>query len=571
MSERFIQKPSELPQLLDLLSGKELEGRINEMAEIGAGGRIGEGGSRLTLSSEDMQARDLLENWMRRAGMTIEKHPLGLIGTNKGTNPALPAVGFGSHFDTVPRGGRYDGTIGVIGAIAIVEAFNELGIKPARSLKVFALTGEESSRFGVATFGSKGMCQGLTDEILARTDKDAVSIKQALVDCGFNHREVRNPIVKEDTLANFIELHVQQEAVMADREVQIGAVESIAAPVRFYAVFGEPQSEDRCFCPGMHTFLLRLTILGKAGHSGALPMGARVDGLVGATHFMSFLVEEDYPGTLYREGLITEDELNDLQGLSSRNRIMLGAVDVKSGAINKVPGETEMMIAVEGEEANSVGVHLQAALLVFLTKLDKARPESSAIPFKMEIIKRAAIDPGDYVFYPLEDVVETQTIAAEFIRKIEQAAVEVGDKTVGTAGYMAFQDNGQIIIPVDIRGIHSQSRGEVVEQVVDFVEKNGGKIEKRREEEPVAMDSEVVDRIKNEAEKLGLIVEGLDSHAGHDAMSFAFAGIPTAMIFIPSRNGGVSHVPEEYSTLEDLENGVKVLAATVYRLAEKMI
>lgn len=227
----------EMLSTLELISGKEIEAELVELARIG-GTQIEPSAelseryavSRLALSKEDAQARVHLRSKMEAAGMSVEEHPLGLVGTYEGSNPSLPAIGMMSHYDSVPEAGMYDGTVGILSAIHIVSKLKEQGIKPKKSIKVIALTGEESARFNMALFGSKGMFLGLTDEELDMQDKNEVSLRQALIDLGYNPKDVRKPFFKPEDFESVIEFHVAQDNRYPEK---LSIIEAIAAPERY--------------------------------------------------------------------------------------------------------------------------------------------------------------------------------------------------------------------------------------------------------------------------------------------------------------------------------------------------
>src|SRR3990167_4177003 len=133
-----LHNSTELTAILEHINGQELEQRINELASIG---QVGEGGSRLAFSPLEKGARAYLRDMLANAGVDeLKEYAGGLVGIYRGAEPALSAVGFGSHFDTVPRAGKYDGPFGTIAALNVVEVFNSAGVMLKRSLVVIAFT-----------------------------------------------------------------------------------------------------------------------------------------------------------------------------------------------------------------------------------------------------------------------------------------------------------------------------------------------------------------------------------------------------------------------------------------------
>src|SRR3989344_4577109 len=166
MVERDTQIP-ELTLAISEIDGQELESRIDQLASIGEDGKIGEGGSRLAFRPVERESRAFIRDLFLQAGFDeIQEHAGGLVGIYKGQEPDLPAVGFGSHFDTVPRAGKYDGLFGTIAALNVVEVLHKADIRPKRNLVVIAFTAEEASRFNSALVGSRAMFRGLPEEVL---------------------------------------------------------------------------------------------------------------------------------------------------------------------------------------------------------------------------------------------------------------------------------------------------------------------------------------------------------------------------------------------------------------------
>ena len=185
-------------RLLEQISGENLEKRLLELAEIG--GLVKEVGkyvevTRLAFTKEDLAARSYLDRLMKESGMDVEHHPFGLIGVCYGQSPELPAVMLLSHFDSVPKGGMYDGALGTIGAIEVVRLLCENKIKFARTIVVLAATAEESSRFNNGLAGSRALFHGLTDK--------EICYRQRYVDLIANE-ETRNMVYVRNHIIEFI-------------------------------------------------------------------------------------------------------------------------------------------------------------------------------------------------------------------------------------------------------------------------------------------------------------------------------------------------------------------------------
>jgi allantoate deiminase len=220
--------------------------RLDELYALGGG----EGANRPGLSAEEQAAHDLVEGWMREAGLRTSHDRAGnLYGRREGRAPDLPELWIGSHLDSVPRGGRYDGALGVVGALAAVARLEEA---PARTIAVVAFRDEEGSRFGQGFFGSRAVTGTLEPGTLARLDPAGVSVRAALAERGFDAEE--QPGWLAPPPAAYVELHIEQGAVLASQDAPLGVVESIVGLVE-----------------------LEVRFEGREGHAGTTPMDARQD------------------------------------------------------------------------------------------------------------------------------------------------------------------------------------------------------------------------------------------------------------------------------------------------------
>lgn len=224
--------------------------RLEEIYAIGGG----PGANRPALSPAEQQACELARGWMREAGMTVEWDPAGnLLGRKVGRSPTLPEVWTGSHLDSVPGGGRFDGVLGVVGAIEVVERL--AGEQLERTVAVVVFRDEEGYRFGVDYYGSRSAVGALRAEELERADSDGVTVAQALGRLGFDPPPTGRWLHEPPHC--FLELHVEQGAVLADAGCLVGVVDAIV---------------------GMAPLTVRFA--GESGHAGTRPMSGRRDALV---------------------------------------------------------------------------------------------------------------------------------------------------------------------------------------------------------------------------------------------------------------------------------------------------
>lgn len=230
-----------------------------EMAKIGP---TPEGGSRrLALSAEDAQARALLEKWCADMGLKVERDALGSMFIRRaGTDANAKAVAFGSHLDTVPTGGRFDGVSGVLAGLEVLRCLEEAGIRTRAPLELVNWTNEEGSRFRPAMMGSRAHAGNLAlDVALATRDDDGISVAEALAAT----RQGGGAAPAPRDWAAWLELHIEQGPVLEQTGNDIGVVTGT-----------------------MHARYLQITIQGEPGHAGATPMPRRRDALAAAAEII---------------------------------------------------------------------------------------------------------------------------------------------------------------------------------------------------------------------------------------------------------------------------------------------
>jgi hydantoinase/carbamoylase family amidase len=265
--------------------------RLDELYAIGGG----PGANRPGLSAAEQAAHDLVAGWMDEAGLAVSVDPVGnLFGRLPGV-AASDEIWAGSHLDSVPQGGRFDGALGVV---ATLEAVERLG-RQDRTLAVVAFRDEEGWRFGHGCFGSRALCGGLAAAELETADEEGVTIAEAV-------RSLRlGPVPEGGWLerppAAFLELHVEQGPVLAAQGAPLGIVTSIVGLVR-----------------------LRVVFTGQGGHAGTTPMEGRSDALVAAARFVLAVREAAAAG--------------------HRTVATIGQLTVEPNAANVVPARVELLV-----------------------------------------------------------------------------------------------------------------------------------------------------------------------------------------------------------------------------------
>lgn len=377
----------------------------------------GEGINRLAFTDADWAGRQYIIDRMIDAGLTVETDGFGnVIGYKLGKNPELPVVMVGSHTDSVPNGGNYDGVVGVLSAIEVIRSMIDDGYEHDHTIAVVSFMCEESGRFGDATLGSKAMRGELRLQDLHRlVDKQGISLYEALKGRNLNPDEIKQVEYKRP-VKSFTEIHIEQGKVLEHEAKPIGVVTGIAAPERFY-----------------------VTIRGNADHSGATPMNLRHDALCGASKII-----------LGIEEIAAMQEEPPVVGT-------VGIVEVTPGAMNVIPGVVKL-----GVDIRSIS--------------EVAR--NSVVTLIKEFIDVTAEKRG--LSYTIEPVAQDHPVAMHpaMIREIEEAVTSLGVEYMALpsgAGHDAMHwaddvPTGMIFIPC-LNGIsHNPAEFAEMDDIVTGVE-----------------------------------------------------------------------------------------------------
>ncbi|MFP3388089.1 M20 family metallo-hydrolase [Brevibacillus sp. SIMBA_040] len=241
-----------------MINEQRLQKRIEQLSQIG---KIGETGvCRLALSQEDRAGVVLVRSWMEEAGLQTRIDNFGnLIGRLAGTDDGAPVLMIGSHIDSQPYGGRFDGVIGVLGGLEVVQTMKEQGVVPHQPIEVVSFCDEEGCRFQKGLFGSWGILGRIQPEDLERTDKNGVSRRQALIEFGCDPDRLEESQYAEGSIGAYLELHIEQGPILDNADEPIGIVSAISGPLWW-----------------------TVEMTGFAGHAGSVPMDMRKDALLGA-------------------------------------------------------------------------------------------------------------------------------------------------------------------------------------------------------------------------------------------------------------------------------------------------
>lgn len=279
-------------------SPDRMEERIRALSQFGANP---DGGvSRVAYSDADLAGRDYIMDLMRAAGLKVRVDTAGnIIGRREGRDAGLPVIMFGSHIDSVPGGGNYDGDVGVIGAIETIELLNDRGITTRHPLEVVVFADEEGG-----LTGSRAMVGKLSDRALEVMSHSGLTIRDGIRKLGGNPNRLDLAERKAGELKAFIELHIEQGAILDEENIDIGVVEGIVG-IRWWDV----------------------TIEGFANHAGTTPMNRRFDAMVSAAEL-----------TL---------AINDVATTTPGGQVAtVGRIQAKPGAPNVIPGEVIMSLEI---------------------------------------------------------------------------------------------------------------------------------------------------------------------------------------------------------------------------------
>ncbi len=291
------------------------------MRDLNAIGRIGIGDhgsvTRLVFSIKELRSRQLLIYLMRQAGLEIHIDAIGnIFGRLDGHDRKAPAVLTGSHLDTVIHGGKYDGPVGVIGALEAVRTISENKIPVRSPIEVVCFVGEESSRFGFSTLGSSLVAGEVRPkDLINAVDPQGTRLENVLASLGISRRNLNSLKRDPRSLKAYLELHIEQGPILEAKKKRIGLVTSIAAPSRFKVVF-----------------------LGRADHSGTTPMEMRQDALVASAQLIEYVERVCRKFSSMEKGRVVGT---------------VGAIKIEPGVINAVPGKSELSIDIRSTKAQA--------------------------------------------------------------------------------------------------------------------------------------------------------------------------------------------------------------------------
>ncbi|WP_438348071.1 Zn-dependent hydrolase [Paenibacillus sp. FA6] len=242
--------------------------RLMALGEIGV--RDNGGVTRFSFTKDERRAKDLVIAYMKEAGLTVREDAIGnIIGRREGTDSKASVILTGSHIDTVPDGGKFDGALGVLSSIEALQRMQELEVQTIRPIEVIAFTDEEGSRFGFGMIGSRAIAGTLRHEDLEHQDEQHISIAEAMRAAGFAPERIGEAAKPTHEVNAYVELHIEQGKVLENHNQPVALVTGIAGPL-----------------------WQQFTLTGQAGHAGATPMNMRRDPMQAVADILSYIYRE---------------------------------------------------------------------------------------------------------------------------------------------------------------------------------------------------------------------------------------------------------------------------------------
>lgn len=283
------------------VDGERLWSRLEQLGEIGRNKSSG-GITRLSFTEEERAAKNMVASYMKEANLAVREDAVGnLIGRREGSDPEAPVILIGSHVDSVYDGGTFDGPLGVLAGVEVLQAMDEQDLTTKHPVEVIAFTDEEGARFGFGMIGSRALAGSLKDSDLELTDEAGVSIAEAMEQQGLVPESIDAAARAEGSVKAYVEVHIEQGKVLESQSLPVGVVEGIAS-----------------------ILWSRLVVSGEAGHAGTNPMDIRRDALAAASQIMQVIKHEA------RETGTTVGTV--------------GQLEVSPGGINIIPGEVSFTL-----------------------------------------------------------------------------------------------------------------------------------------------------------------------------------------------------------------------------------
>ena len=232
--------------------------------------------TRVLFSDADLRGRDYVAGLCRSAGLSLRVDAVGnMFARWAGSAPEVPAVATGSHTDAIPNAGKYDGVVGVLGGLAAIEALQEAGFQPVRSIELVVFTAEEPTRFGIGCLGSRMLAGAIPlEKVRGLRDADNTTLEALRGRAGLDEA-LESVALPEGFYSAFVELHIEQGPILEKEHIPIGIVQAIAGPSAYRVrITGEGGHAGAVLMPGRHDASLAAAELALAVEKAALASGS---------------------------------------------------------------------------------------------------------------------------------------------------------------------------------------------------------------------------------------------------------------------------------------------------------
>ncbi|HAU8265195.1 TPA: allantoate amidohydrolase [Kluyvera intermedia] len=305
--------------------------------------------TRVYLSTEHLRANAQVAQWMQEAGMLTWQDAVGNIcGRYEAANDGAQAVLLGSHLDTVRDAGRYDGMLGVLTAIEVVDWLHRQNLRGSQAIEIVGFADEEGTRFNITLLGSRGLTGTWPQGWLDCEDAQGVSVAQAMVNVGLDPTRIATAERAREDFSAYLELHIEQGPVLEQEDLPLGVVTAINGARRLTCRFS-----------------------GEAGHAGTVPMSHRHDALTAAAQWIGFVEQK------------TRESGPELVAT-------VGTLQCEPGAVNVIPGAVTLTLDIRSPN-DALRETLLNALLDEAARICQAR----GVAFSSDIFYTIAATPCD--------------------------------------------------------------------------------------------------------------------------------------------------------------------------------
>ncbi|MDY0393522.1 hydantoinase/carbamoylase family amidase [Virgibacillus halophilus] len=286
-----------------MINGERLWRNIHELAAISEEDKPW---TRRSFTAKYNEGRKWLVKQMEEIGLEVQiDEAANVTGKRSGTNPELPPIVIGSHTDTVPDGGRFDGIAGVLAGLEVLRTLKEQDIQLPYTILLTDFTAEEPSEYGLSTVGSRAWAGNLTSDMLQYKNAEDKSLSEAIAFAGGDPENIAMCRKAKQAVALYLELHIEQGPVLLHHHAQLGVVTGIVGIQRY-----------------------KITVDGQPNHAGTTPMNMRMDALTAASEIVLALEKE-------------AKKKYDNQVVGT-----IGTINNYPNASNVVPGKVEMAVEI---------------------------------------------------------------------------------------------------------------------------------------------------------------------------------------------------------------------------------